>query len=129
MVHLRPLPVIEVHIMFQNSGNVLLDFGNRICSLENLSVQPSGEVLSLKEDLAPSETSKPRSGSFSRTYRRFGKLVPCLARFLWAEQGKKASELREHVCVLVSLLVGLGVLDKLVRSRLTGCSLCCLLVF
>lgn len=53
LVHLCPSPHFWVIPMFQESGIVLLESQSRIGSLENLSVQRSGEPLSLTEDSAP----------------------------------------------------------------------------
>lgn len=133
VVHLCPVP--PVNLMFQKSGNVLLEVQRRIWSPQNLSVQCSGELLSRTEDSAPRnlwrfKLQNSDKDPFPEHTGRFGN--PCLARFLWAQQRRKASELWERVCVLVSLLVGLGILSKLVRlmrGELTGCSLVCLLVF
>ncbi len=97
--------------------------------------QCSRELLSWAEDSGPRNMwrFKPQNSRIPfQNLQEVWKLVSCLARFLWAERRRKASELWECVCVLVSLLVGLGILSKLVRlvrSGLSGCSLVCLLVF
>ena len=110
----------------------LLKSQSRIWFLVNMFVQHLGELLSLKKDLATRNLCVPspeqQQGPLSITHS-FWRLVPCLTGFLWTKRRRQASEVRECVCVLVSLLVGLGILSKLVCSGLTDCSLVCLLVF
>lgn len=132
LVHLCPSPLVWVNPMFQESGIVLLKSQSRIRYLENVSFQRSGEPLSLTEDSAPRNLWMFKLHNSDKDPSPGPKGGPMSSQVSPSRTKRKPSELWECVCVLVSLLVGLGIVSKLVRlvrSGLIGCSLFSLLVF